>query len=228
MAAIPAGIHRKLHGDARTSRVRIARFALDRAPVTRGEFLDFVRRRPQWRKSAAEATLVEKGYLADWSADLDVGTRAALSFPITNVSWYAASAYCEARGKRLPTEDEWELAAAASETSPNATRDPRFVNRLLGMYAGRADAVRKPVSTAIRNVYGIRGMHDLAWELTTDPHHDHAAMKGHRHTMSCASSAIGVADPSNYPAFMRHAVRAGLNRRSTMSTLGFRCAADLV
>lgn len=46
-------------------------------------------------------------------------------------------------------------------------------------------------------------------------------------TMSCASSAIGAADPSNYPAFMRAAVRAGLDRQSTMTTLGFRCAVTL-
>ena len=151
-----------------------------------------------------------------------------LSLPVTNVSWYAASAYCEARGKRLPTIDEWEFAASASETRANASRDKQFVSRVLGMYASRGDAVRKPVATGFRNIYGVRAMHDRAWELATDPHHGHAAMKGHTHTMSCASSAIGVADPTNYPAFMRYAIRAGLNRRSTMGTLGFRCAADLV
>jgi formylglycine-generating enzyme required for sulfatase activity len=124
--------------------------------------------------------------------------------------------------------------AAASETQRNAAKDRGFIGRLLGMYAARAANARKPVATGIRNVYGVRGMHDRVWEWTADARpeagaahdHDHHA-KSHKHDMFCASSAIGAADPSNYPAFMRYAVRAGLDRRSSMKTLGFRCAATL-
>jgi formylglycine-generating enzyme required for sulfatase activity len=234
MVRIPAGSYVPLYGRRDEPRVRVAAFRLDREPVTRGDFLAFVRAHPEWRRGAVRPLFAERGYLASWRGDLDAGDATDLRRPLTESSWYAAKAYCAAQGKRLPTVDEWEYAAAASETRADAARDPRFVRRLLALYAARAHTP-PPIGAGFRNVYGVRDLHGLAWEwtldfngvLVSDDSRETGSGVGARdHTLFCASAAIGAADPSNYPAFMRYAFRAALTGRSTIRTLGFRCASD--
>jgi formylglycine-generating enzyme required for sulfatase activity len=225
MAVIPQGTYSPLYATKGAERVMVRRFALDREPVTRGEFLDFVRRHPEWRKSAVQRTAADRGYLADWSSDLSAGSIADLRRPVTSVSRKAALAYCAAEGKRLPTPGEWEYAASASETKRDAARDKGFISRLISYCTRRTATSVAAVGKSPANAYGIRDMHELVWEWTMDPMH--SSHSGHDNHMYCASSAIGAADPSNYAAFMRYAVRSGLNDRSTLKTLGFRCAGTL-
>ena len=230
MVRLPAGAYRPLYGQAGTDRIRVSAFRLDRDPVTRGEFLAFVRSRPEWRRDRVPALLADRrGYLAEWESALDAGEADDLRRPVTGVSWYAARAYCEARGKRLPTTREWEYAAAASETRADAVGDPSFVQRLVTLYARRPRPL-PAVGTGFRTVHGVRDLHGRAWEWVEDFNSvlvsdDSRGVGARDHDAWCASAAIGALDPSNYAGFLRFAFRAGLSGRSSLETLGFRCAA---
>jgi formylglycine-generating enzyme required for sulfatase activity len=229
MIRIPKGTYRPLYARSIDAPRQVGAFWLDRDPVTRGDFLAFVETHPEWRRSRVAAHVADgSAYLADWRSDLDAGDRTSLRLPVTNVSWFAASAYCAARGKRLPTLDEWEYAAAASATERDAVRRPEFIQQLVTTYAARSTGT-STVDAAAVNVYGARGMHDLVWEWVDDfnatsPAHRRHARLGLR-DFSCAGAAIGAADASNYPAFLRYAIRAGADARTTLSSMGFRCAA---
>ena len=234
MAVVPAGHYRPLYAAPGAERVAVAAFRLDRDPVTTGEFVAFVERHPEWRRDRVRRVYADASYLADWSGVTNAGSLEARRRPATQVSWFAARAYCESLGKRLPTVDEWEYVASASERRTDARSDPAFRSRLLALYAGVG---RQTAAASFVNVYGVRAMHGVVWEWTLDFNSvvlddDSRATGGgadarDRH-LYCASAALGSTDPSDYPAFLRTAVRAGLGARSTTSNVGFRCAAEVV
>ena len=111
LVAIPAGGFRSvLPLGAPGSETTVAPFWLEREPVTNAEFAAFVRERPSWRRDRVPQTFAGVGYLGHWQTDLEP-TPEADGQPVTRVSWFAARAFCEARGRRLPSWHEWEIAA---------------------------------------------------------------------------------------------------------------------
>ena len=229
MVMIPSGSYRPLYATPSRAETKVSAFAVDRRLVTREQFEGFVRSHPEWQRGRVRTTFAEGQYLADWSTPMDAGDAVDRRRPVTNVSWFAARAYCAAQGKRLPTTDEWEYLAAASETKRDASHDDSFLHRLAALYASR------PRATGITNVYGVSDMHAPVWEWTLD-FNDVIASDDSRtagsgadaasHDVFCASAALGATNLANYPAFLRAAMRAGLTGRATLDGLGFRCAAD--
>lgn len=200
----------------------VAPFELDAHPVTQGEFLAFVRAVPQWRRSRVPRVFAEKGYLADWKDDLALPEAAARA-PVTQVSWFAARAYCRWRGRRLPTVDEWEYVLADGGRNTAAREQAS-----LRWHEQPATRALPAVDGLPRNGYGVAGMYGVVWEWTLD---FNAAMDsgeqrsddGGDANLFCGGAAAGV-DPSDYLAFLRYGYRNSLKANYTVRSLGFRCA----
>ena len=233
MVRIDGGEYLPLYSAKREPRT-VAAFLIDVDAVTNGEFLEFVREHPQWRRSSVKRLFADPGYLKHWAGDLDLGPQAELirNSPVTHVSWFAARAYLKSKGKRLPSTDEWEFVARADADSIDATKEEPFTRRLLEWYGKPTPEILPPVSSGEMNLHGVRGQHGLVWEWVRD--FNNAMITGEsrgdsdlERKLYCAAGAVEAVDKSDYAAFMRYAFRSSLNGSYTTANLGFRGARDI-
>ncbi len=227
---LPGGVFKSVlrYEDAKDG-VRIAPFALMRRPVTNAEFLDFVRTHPQWQRGKVAPVFAEARYLSHWAGPTTLGENALPDRPVVWVSWFAADAYCDSIGARLPNWNEWEYAAAADETRRDARQDPAWRERILGWYSRPSNTVLPRVGLQAPNAWGVQDLHGLVWEWTEDASSllvdsDNRTQGDPDKAKFCGASALSMDDRENYAVMMRVAMLSSLDGHDATANMGFRCA----
>ena len=147
--------------------VHVDAFYMDKYEVTNAQYKAFVDANPQWQKDQIEDRFHNGNYLFPWDGTNYPPGKA--NHQVTDVSWYAAMAYAQWAGKRLPTEAEWEYAARgglnAKKYPQGDTLIPNDAN-----YGGRVRDTTA-VGQYAANGYGLYDMAGNAWEWCLDAYY---------------------------------------------------------
>ncbi len=196
--------------------VRLDAFYIDKHEVTVGQYRTFVakngHRAPDWKKVAKYSPTDQH--------------------PMVLVSWSDAAAYVEWVGKRLPTEAEWERAAAGrrgDRTYPWGNDAGADYANLKGV--GQADQWKycAPIGSFAPNEYGVHDLGGNVWEWCADGYRsDYYSRSPDRNPQGPATARNRAARGGSWDHPLRDlrvSNRQALPPSSRYGDLGFRCVA---
>ena len=198
--------------------VSTGRIAIDETPVTNRQFKTFL-------EASQYQPRNKDNFLKHWkNGQIPAGQE---EHPVVYVCLEDARAYAQWAGKRLPREEEWQLAAGGKELSAY----PWGIHLEKGKYNEATDGTTTPVKAFPqgRSPYGVWDMCGNTWELTESEHSDgrnhFCILKG-----GCCYQATGSIwyfdggiKTTNFAA-KQLLIYPGLDR---CATVGFRCVVDL-
>lgn len=210
------------------NRVWLDSFDMDRDEVSLGEYLAFLQQRKVHPPDELQKLI--------WHVITvhAVSDHRLTRWPALYVTWHEAKAFCTMKGKRLPTEAEWEKAARGTDGQlfPWGDAAPDNQRAMFGQH----HVHEIPILAAVDSLpggespYGLRHMAGNVAEWVADWFgFDYYAYMPERNPPGPASgrykSLRGGSWKSN-AIMLRTATRSGAPADQRSPTIGFRCAAS--
>lgn len=163
--------------------VEVAPFELDRVPVRAADWMNFIEDGGYWKRELwteagwiwrthelAEAPEYWTAASGGWGYFGPMGVRPLdPAEPVSSISWHEAHAYAEWALKRLPTEAEWEFAAAfapeGERRRPWGNEPPSCDRASFG--ASRLEPGPVGSRSAGASYFGLHDMAGAVWEWTS-------------------------------------------------------------
>ena len=153
-------------GETPRHKVKIDSFYLDKYEVTNADFKKFLDKNPVWQKGRIAAEFHNGKYLQHWQGNDFPKDKAR--HPVVFVSWYAAVAFCQSQGKRLPTEAEWEYAARGGLSGKQFPWGDEPADKTRANYSESGFGAATRVGSYPANGYGLFDMAGNVWEFLAD------------------------------------------------------------
>lgn len=196
---------------------RIDSFLIDIFPVTNEQYYEFI-------SSSGYRPADTTRYLRHW--EYGIYKPGMENFPVVYVSYDDIKAYAKWAGKRLPTEDEWQLAAQG-----NDKRSWPWGNEFHATLCNNAFGKTTPVDAFSKGAspYGVMDLVGNVWQVTNDLYFNGSyyflTIRGGSHFRPESSwwYIQGGPQPLDRTQIML-LVSPGFDRSSTV---GFRCVKDI-
>lgn len=206
------------HPEGERKDIKIDSFLIDKYPVTNLEYYKFIEASNYYPDDTVN-------YLHHW--DKGIYKQGQENYPVVYVSYEDALAYARWSGKRLPTEDEWQLAAQG--------RDGRiwpWGNEFHGTKCNNSFDRATPVDAFSKgeSPYGVFDMVGNVWQMTADIYSNgnyyfNIIRGGSFYRPDSSWWYVEGGPQALNKTQMLLLVSPGFDRNST---IGFRCVKDIV
>lgn len=204
---------RRLFDDEKYQKVELPAFWIDIYPVTNEQYYRFIKETGYRRIPS---------HWKDWGFKEPPYPPEKANYPVTNVSYRDALAYCEWAGLRLPTGDEWEKAARGIDGRLYPWGDEYNSNFCNSAESGNYGPVAVDRYPEGKSPYGCYQMVGNVFEWVNEPHPRSSSYKWLRGGSWAVSCELLGLPCLHYIASHEESTGETAQR----DIFGFRCAKD--